>query len=190
MFPLFLPNLAKHCPRLQKSRGQAESQNRDFGVEVPRYTNYSGMNMSCLSKYLMNIGDGTLPYFTIYQQTLCYFYVLLTKLSMHLPFGCRIMKTIIVIHGKVTMGLITWIIIGAAVGWLANRIRKSDKTTINLECILAGMAGGTIGGLLTNVFYPPGGLNINFTWQTAISAAIGSFFVLMAYFVFEQKQQI
>ncbi|MAT44297.1 MAG: hypothetical protein CL609_18350, partial [Anaerolineaceae bacterium] len=130
------------------------------------------------------------PYFTVYQQHLCYFYVLLTKLSMHLPDGYRIMKSIIVIHGKVTMGLITWIIIGAAVGWLANRIRKSDKSTINLECILAGMAGGTIGGLLTNVFYPPGGLNINFTWQTAISAAIGSFFVLMAYFVFERKQKI
>ncbi len=85
------------------------------------------------------------------------------------------------------MGLIIWIIIGAVVGWLANRIRKTNKTALNLECILAGSAGGTIGGLLTNVFYPPGGLNINFTWQTAISAIFGSMLVLMAYFIFERK---
>jgi uncharacterized membrane protein YeaQ/YmgE (transglycosylase-associated protein family) len=85
------------------------------------------------------------------------------------------------------MGLLIWILIGAGVGWLANLLRKNNQSGLGLECILAGIAGGTIGGLLTNVFYPPGGLNINFTWPTALSAGVGAISVILVYFIFERK---
>ncbi len=101
--------------------------------------------------------------------------------------SCRIIKEIFIRYGSVTMGLMIWILIGAIVGWLANSLRKTKKTAANVECVLAGIAGGTIGGLLTNVFYPPGGLNISFTWQTAFAALVGALAVLSIYFIFERK---
>ena len=88
------------------------------------------------------------------------------------------------------MGLVIWLLIGAAIGWAAALIRKSDKKVIRNECILAGVVGGAIGGLLINVFFPPGGIHINFTWQTTIAAALGAVIVLFVYFVFDRKYNL
>lgn len=85
------------------------------------------------------------------------------------------------------MGLLIWLIIGALFGWSANILRKTKLNAHRLECVFAGMTGGVIGGLLTNVFYPPGGIHIHFSWQTAITAALGAVVILFVYFIFDKK---
>ncbi len=85
------------------------------------------------------------------------------------------------------MGLFIWILIGSLIGWAACLFKKNKSNAQKVEKILAGMSGGVIGGLLTNVFYPPGGIHITFTWQTTITSLIGAIIVLAIYFFFDQK---
>lgn len=85
------------------------------------------------------------------------------------------------------MGLLVWLIIGVLIGWITTLLRKNDKNTLKLECILTSMTGAVIGGLLINVFYGPGGIHISFSWQTTIAAVIGAVMVLFFYFLFHRK---
>ncbi len=54
------------------------------------------------------------------------------------------------------MGLITWIIFGAIVGWLASAIMKTDKSYGVAADIVIGIVGAVIGGLVMGLFGQPG----------------------------------
>lgn len=86
------------------------------------------------------------------------------------------------------MGLLSWTIIGMLIGWFSNQINKSPLKSIQYERLLAGLAGGLTGGLLTNVFYPPGGLHIDFRWQSTLFSLVGALFMVLVYFLIYRRQ--
>ena len=47
------------------------------------------------------------------------------------------------------LGIISWIIVGAIAGWIAERVTGSDHGL--LTNIIVGIVGGVIGGFLANV---------------------------------------
>ena len=85
------------------------------------------------------------------------------------------------------MGIVSWTIVGIAAGWIANQINKTHRDHIRWERIIAGIAGGLTGGLLSNVFFPPGGININFVWQSTIFACIFATFIILIFSAIEKK---
>lgn len=86
------------------------------------------------------------------------------------------------------MGIISWTIVGIVAGWLANQINKTPRYQIRWERIFAGIAGGLTGGLLSNVFFPPGGININFAWQSTIFALVFATFIIQIFTAIEKKR--
>ncbi len=50
------------------------------------------------------------------------------------------------------MGLILWIIFGAAVGWIASLLMKTDAEQGTLLNIVVGIIGAVIGGWLMSLF--------------------------------------
>lgn len=87
------------------------------------------------------------------------------------------------------MGLITWIIMGGLTGILASLIIRKTRKILTFECILAGIAGALTAGILTNVFFPPGGIHITFSWQSAISASFGAWLVIFSYWLGQPQRQ-
>jgi len=69
------------------------------------------------------------------------------------------------------MGLILWILIGAAAGWLATRMMNIDASPVQI--VLIGMAGGLVGGLLLRVV-----LAVLGVFAGIIGAVLGALLVL------------
>ena len=57
------------------------------------------------------------------------------------------------------MNIILWIILGAAAGWLAGMLMKSDRGM--LEDIILGIIGAFVGGFIFNLFGAPGVTGFN-----------------------------
>lgn len=74
------------------------------------------------------------------------------------------------------MGIISWIIIGALAGWLASMITGNNKKMGAGKNILAGIAGGFIGGFVMNLL---GGRGVTgFNLWSLIVATIGAVILL------------
>ena len=74
------------------------------------------------------------------------------------------------------MGIISWIIIGALAGWLASMITGNNKQMGAGKNILAGIAGGFIGGFVMNLL---GGRGVTgFNLWSLIVATIGAVILL------------
>ncbi len=77
------------------------------------------------------------------------------------------------------MGILSWTIVGILAGWLTNQIYKIPSQQMRLERIVAGVAGALTGGLLSNVFFPPGGVHFDFQWQSTIFAMLGATIIIL-----------
>lgn len=86
------------------------------------------------------------------------------------------------------MGLLSWIIIGISVGWIANFFCKRRNKTVRACRIFAGMAGAFTGGILTNIFHYDGPLNFNFAWESLI-VAFACAILLVLYSFLETRQR-
>lgn len=54
------------------------------------------------------------------------------------------------------LNLILWVVFGAAVGWIASLIMKTDAEQGPLMNIVVGIVGAVIGGYIMNFFGQPG----------------------------------
>lgn len=74
------------------------------------------------------------------------------------------------------MGIVGWIIIGAAAGWIASLVTGNDKRMGTGKNILAGVIGGVIGGFFMNLI---GGYGITgFNLWSLLVAALGAIILL------------
>lgn len=88
------------------------------------------------------------------------------------------------------MGLLTWTIIGVLTGWLTNQVVKIPIHQIRSERLLASLSGALTGGFLSNVLFSPGGIHIDFSWQSALISFFGAGVLIMGYFLFERRQKL
>ncbi|ODU55046.1 MAG: hypothetical protein ABT01_07110 [Clostridium sp. SCN 57-10] len=74
------------------------------------------------------------------------------------------------------MGIVGWIIIGAAAGWIASLVTGNDKRMGTGKNILAGVIGGVIGGFFMNLI---GGYGITgFNFWSLLVATLGAIILL------------
>lgn len=74
------------------------------------------------------------------------------------------------------MGIVGWIIIGAAAGWIASLVTGNDKRMGTGKNILAGVIGGVIGGFFMNLI---GGYGITgFNLWSLLVATLGAIILL------------
>ena len=88
------------------------------------------------------------------------------------------------------MGILSWTIVGVLAGWITNQIFKIPSQQMRRERIVAGIAGGLTGGLLSNVFFPPGGIHLNFQWQSTVFAILGATIIILVGNVVENRKRI
>lgn len=79
------------------------------------------------------------------------------------------------------MGIITWIVFGALVGWIASLIMKTDEEQGAVANIIIGIVGAFIGGSLSSLFNGPGvsGFNVRSLLLSIAGALILIFFIRM-----------
>lgn len=78
------------------------------------------------------------------------------------------------------MGLIGWIVLGAAAGWLASLINKTNKQQGWIGNILLGILGALVGGFLWNLVSDSDDI-IDFSLGGLIIAVIGALIVSFLY---------
>ena len=66
------------------------------------------------------------------------------------------------------MGIIGWIIIGAAAGWIASKVTDNDKQMGAFANIAVGIGGGLIGGFIMNLLGGAGVTGFNL-WSLLVS---------------------
>ena len=88
------------------------------------------------------------------------------------------------------MGILSWTIVGIAAGWITDHINKPPRYHIRWERIVAGIAGGLTGGLLSNVFFPPGGIHIDFAWQSTISSLVCATIIILIFTSIEKRKRV
>ena len=83
------------------------------------------------------------------------------------------------------MGIISWVIIGALVGWIATMITGKNKEIGAVANIVAGIVGGIIGGVIMNILAGRGitGFDI---WSLLV-AVMGAIILLRIVSVVEKK---
>jgi uncharacterized membrane protein YeaQ/YmgE (transglycosylase-associated protein family) len=77
------------------------------------------------------------------------------------------------------MGLITWIIFGALVGWVASKIAGTDEQQGWIMNIVLGVVGALVGGFLFGLVTGEG-FEIGFNVGSFIVAVIGAIIVVYA----------
>ena len=87
------------------------------------------------------------------------------------------------------MGLLSWMIIGFGVGWMANYFFKRRCKLIRAGRIFAGVAGALTGGLLANILFYGGPINFNFAWQSFIVALVSSILLVIFSFVETRRRK-
>ncbi|MBN7773179.1 GlsB/YeaQ/YmgE family stress response membrane protein [Clostridium aminobutyricum] len=83
------------------------------------------------------------------------------------------------------MGIIGWIIIGAAAGWIASMFTGNNKQMGAFKNIIVGIIGGFIGGLLMNLAGGVGMTGFNL-WSLAV-ACVGAIILLLIVNAFNRK---
>jgi uncharacterized membrane protein YeaQ/YmgE (transglycosylase-associated protein family) len=74
------------------------------------------------------------------------------------------------------MGLIGWIVLGAAAGWLASLINKTNNDQGWIGNIVLGIVGALVGGFLWNLITDSDNI-IDFSIGSLIIAIIGALIV-------------
>lgn len=81
------------------------------------------------------------------------------------------------------LDLVLWLLLGAAAGWIASIVMKTDAQQGWIMNIILGMVGGLVGGFIMNLFGVPGagGFNIYSLFVATIGAVVliwlGKFFM-------------
>ena len=84
------------------------------------------------------------------------------------------------------MGLLSWIVLGAIAGWVANMIAGGGEGII--LTIIVGIVGGLLGGFVaTNVFHIGTVNGLNF--QNILIAIVGAVVVLYAWHTFGSRRR-
>lgn len=78
------------------------------------------------------------------------------------------------------MGLIGWIILGAAAGWIASLINKTNQQQGWIGNIVLGIVGALVGGFLWNLIFDRDNI-IDFSIGSLIIAVIGALIVSYLY---------
>jgi uncharacterized membrane protein YeaQ/YmgE (transglycosylase-associated protein family) len=76
------------------------------------------------------------------------------------------------------MGLFTWLIVGAIVGWLAGLVMKGKGFGL-LGNIVVGVIGALVGGYLASVFLKIQNAISGFNLTTFVVAFVGAIIVLL-----------
>lgn len=84
------------------------------------------------------------------------------------------------------MGLIAWIILGAAAGWIASKINGTDDQQGWIMNIVMGIAGALIGGFIWGIF--DDGFTIDFSIGSLILAIIGALILSWAISMFTRRR--
>jgi uncharacterized membrane protein YeaQ/YmgE (transglycosylase-associated protein family) len=74
------------------------------------------------------------------------------------------------------MSILAWIILGAAAGWLASIVMKTDAEQGALMNIVLGIAGAVVGGFLLNMLGQSGATGFNF--YSLLVAFIGAILLI------------
>lgn len=87
---------------------------------------------------------------------------------------------------------LSWIILGALVGWLASLIMGTNKQQGCITDIIVGIIGSFVGGLLYNVFTGQGfSFDFQFTWDLgSILVALAGAVVLLAILKAFQRRSV
>jgi len=87
------------------------------------------------------------------------------------------------------MGLIGWIVLGAAAGWLASLINKTNDQQGWIGNIVLGVVGALVGGFLWNLFTDSDNI-IDFSIGGLILAVIGALIVSYLWTLITGKRAI
>jgi uncharacterized membrane protein YeaQ/YmgE (transglycosylase-associated protein family) len=79
------------------------------------------------------------------------------------------------------MSIITWILFGAIVGWMASLIMKTDAEQGAVANIIVGIIGAFLGGIVARIFGGPGvtGFNLGSLLVALLGSIILLFFLKM-----------
>jgi uncharacterized membrane protein YeaQ/YmgE (transglycosylase-associated protein family) len=84
------------------------------------------------------------------------------------------------------MGLLTWLIVGAIVGWLAGLVMKGKGFGL-FGNIVVGVIGALVGGYLASVFLKIQNAISGFNLTTFVVAFVGAIIVLLVARLFYRK---
>ena len=84
------------------------------------------------------------------------------------------------------MGLLSWIILGAIAGWVANLIAGGGEGVI--LTIVVGIVGGLLGGFIASNVFHIGTVN-GFNIQNVLIAIAGAVVVLYAWHTFGSRRR-
>ncbi len=85
------------------------------------------------------------------------------------------------------MGLISWIIFGAIVGWLSSLVLGTDKSQGWIANIILGIAGAIVGGALYSAIFDDS-FSISWSIGSMIVALIGGVIVAWGYAALTNKR--
>lgn len=84
------------------------------------------------------------------------------------------------------MGIIAWIILGGAAGWIASMIMKTNESQGKIMNIVVGLAGAFIGGTLMNwLTYDQ--IDFRFNLASFLVALLGAVILLGVVKLFTKK---
>ncbi|MHB1319084.1 MAG: GlsB/YeaQ/YmgE family stress response membrane protein [Anaerolineae bacterium] len=78
------------------------------------------------------------------------------------------------------MGLLSWIIFGALVGWVASLIVGNSSRQGCLMNIIVGVVGAFVGGLISELIFDQG-VNFEWGWRSFGIAVLGAVILLVIF---------
>ena len=80
-----------------------------------------------------------------------------------------------------TMGLISWLVVGAIAGWLAGYLVKGDESMGVIGHIVLGIVGGLVGGFLAGLVTGGNDYITGINITTIVVAVIGAVIVVVGW---------